>query len=690
MHQQLNSLVVVIIYLLMLPAVTFAQLPTPTYGWNLGNTLEPPCGEGCWGPAATQALIDAVVDAGFNTIRIPCAWDSNANQSTYVIDSTYMARVKEVVDWCYARNLYIIINCHWDGGWLEWYITDTVDSTINAKQNAYWTQIANTFINYDDHLLFAGCNEPGADTAAEMATLLTYEQTFIDAVRATGGNNTNRWLLVQGPNTDIDTTYNLMNTLPADTTSDRLMVEIHYYSPWQFCGLTEDAGWGNMFYFWGQDYHSDTMTSRNATWGEEDYLESQFQKMKTKFIDEGTPVLLGEFSATRRTGYPDLTGADLDLHLASRVHFHETVVDVANSKDLKPCFWDAGSSGTNGTWLFDRSTAVVVDADNITALTGGDNDTTSPAAPTGLTASLDVASVALNWNDNAEGDLKGYNVYRSVTSGSGYMKLNSSPVLDSEYTDTPPGGETYYVVTAVDTFLNESDDSNEVSVTTPFTAMGTILYELWTDIYGTAVSDLTSNANYPDNPSSTDQLTSLEGPTDFADYYGTRIRGYLYPPATGDYTFWIASDDNSELWLSTDGTPANATLIAKVINWTNSREWDKETETEQESASITLTTGQKYYIEVLQKEHGGGDNIAVAWSGPGISQEVIGGQYLSPWLTGLYGDFNNNGSVSVEDLAMFAERWVSNNCVLTSAIDLDGNCIADLYEFSQFAQNWMN
>jgi aryl-phospho-beta-D-glucosidase BglC (GH1 family) len=116
-----------------------AQLPTPTYGWNLGNTLEPPSGEGTWGPAATQAMINAVADSGFNTIRLPVAWNSHANQSTYVIDPAWMARVKQVVDWCYAKNLTVIVNCHWDGGWLENNITDTVNPTINAKMQSYWT-----------------------------------------------------------------------------------------------------------------------------------------------------------------------------------------------------------------------------------------------------------------------------------------------------------------------------------------------------------------------------------------------------------------------------------------------------------------------------------------------------------------------------------------------------------------------
>ena len=159
-----------------------AQFPSPTYGWNLGNTLEPPCGEGCWAPAATQAMINAVADAGFNSIRIPVAWDSHANQTTHVIDPTWLKRVKQVVDWSFAADLTVVINTHWDGGWLENNIGDTVNPTINAKMNAYWTQIANTFASYDERLLFAAANEPNADTAAEMSTLLAYEQTFVNAV----------------------------------------------------------------------------------------------------------------------------------------------------------------------------------------------------------------------------------------------------------------------------------------------------------------------------------------------------------------------------------------------------------------------------------------------------------------------------------------------------------------------------
>ena len=163
---------------------------------------------------------------------------------------------------------------------------------------------------------------------------------------------------------------------------------------------------------------------------------------------------------------------------------------------------------------------------------------------------------------------------------------------------------------------------------------GSILREYWTGISGTAVSDLTSNANYPNSPSGRDSLSSFEAPTNWADSYGTRVRGYLTAPSTGSYVFWIASDDNSELWLSTNADPANRTRIAYVPGWTNSRQWS--TYAEQQSAAINLVAGQTYYIEALQKEGGGGDNLAVAWAKPGQAtsapSEVVPGWVLTPWI----------------------------------------------------------
>ncbi len=373
---------------LLLNSQVYSQLPTAaeiademTIGWNIGNSLDVPGGETGWGnPRVNQDLIDAVSDAGFNTIRIPCSWDSHADQTTYEIDVNWLDRVSEVIDYCYANDLYVIINVHWDGGWLENNVTTAKQEEVNAKQHAYWTQIAEYFNEYDEQLLFAGANEPNVENAEQMEVLLSYHQTFIDAVRATGGNNASRTLVIQGPYTDIDKTNRLMNTLPTDTIEDRLMAEVHYYTPWNFCGLEQDASWGKMFYFWGEDFHSTTNTVRNANWGEEDAVESYFGKMKTKFADQGIPIILGEYGAIRRSS---LTGEDLELHLASREYYYKYVTSSAIQHGLIPVYWDNGYSGNNGFALFDRNNGAIVDQGAVDALIEGAQLGTSVDEKTG-------------------------------------------------------------------------------------------------------------------------------------------------------------------------------------------------------------------------------------------------------------------------------------------------------------------
>ena len=372
MEKLQNKILTSIACLLMLSAAAFAQLPTPTYGWNLGNTLEPPSGEGTWAPAATQQLINSVSAAGFNTIRIPVAWDHYANRRTLQIDPAWLARVKQVVDWCRAANLTVVINSHWDGGWFDSSGFTRFDSKVNAKMQSYWTQIANTFKTYDSGLLFCAANEPDVDTAAKTAVLLKYYQTFVNAVRATGGNNTTRWLVLPGPSTSVDRTYDWMNTLPTDPTPGRLAIDVHYY-PFQFTLMTTDETWGNMFYFWGQGYHTSvpSMLIRNSTWGEEADTLAEIQKMQTKFTSKGIPVLFGEFGAIRRTGYADLTGVELNRHLASRTYFDKKVVELCNQAGIKPIYWDDGGTNSNSFGLFNRNTATLVDVDSAVALTGG-------------------------------------------------------------------------------------------------------------------------------------------------------------------------------------------------------------------------------------------------------------------------------------------------------------------------------
>jgi len=355
----------------LFPVSGHTQLANPTYGWNLGNTLE-----ATWSGAVmpTQKLINNVAAAGFNTIRIPCAWDHNADPNTHVINASYMATVTQVVQWAQAANLTVIINDHWDGGWFETSNFNSFDTNVNAKLVSYWTQIANNFKGYNSKLLFAVANEPQVTSQAQTTVLLQYYQNFINAVRATGGNNQTRWLVLQGPGGgNIDNTNSWVTSLPSDP-AKHLVVEVHYYAPYQYALMTADASWGSMWYFWGQNYHSSSLTARNATSSnEESYVTAELQKMKTQFTSKGIPVLLGEFGAIRRTGTAGLTGASLNLHLASRTYFDKNVVSQANSMGIRPVYWDDSDngSGNNAFGLFDRSSGVLNRTDDARALTGG-------------------------------------------------------------------------------------------------------------------------------------------------------------------------------------------------------------------------------------------------------------------------------------------------------------------------------
>jgi len=333
-------------------------------GWNLGNSLEAIGGETAWGnPKTTRALIDKVKQSGFNGVRIPCSWDQYIiNRSTNQIKSEWLDRVKEVVQYCIDDSLYVLLNIHWDNGWLDGHINAQDQASINEKQKTLWKQIALKMRDFDEHLMFASANEPPVDDATQMSILLSYHQSFVNAVRSTGGRNTYRVLVVQGPSTNFDKSYTLMNTLPADPTTNRTMVEVHYYDPWQFCGLEEDASWGKMFYYWGKDYHSTTDPSRNSTWGEEDYADAEFQKMKTKFVDKNIPVIIGEYGVTRRNS---LSGDALTLHLSSRAYWSKYITKQASANGLLPFYWD------NGSGIFNRQNNTVSDQQLLDALVQG-------------------------------------------------------------------------------------------------------------------------------------------------------------------------------------------------------------------------------------------------------------------------------------------------------------------------------
>ena len=225
--------------------------------------------------------------------------------------------------------------------------------------------------------------------------------------------------------------------------------------------------------------------------------------------------------------------------------------------------------------------------------------------------------------------------YRLTMSGTGtiyYTLDGNDPRLDVSQS----------LATSQVTLLAEDAAKRILIPTAPTpTATGSILYEYWTGIAGGSVVNLTVQPDYPDYPDGGDHLTCFEAPTNWSDTYGARIVGYIHPPASGNYTFWIATDEFGELWLSTDDTSAHKVKIANVPGSATPRQWDKYTA--QKSNPIPLTAGQKYYVESLMKENTGNDNMAVTWSGPGVSKgEPIAGSFLSPaaakWYASYYDD----------------------------------------------------
>lgn len=318
-------------------------------GINLGNTLEacdnnvgiktnaPLSYETYWGqPKTTQAMIDGMKAAGFDTIRIPVAWMTNAThlyEGDYTIDAGYMDRVEEVVRYARKAGMYVIINDHWDGGWYGMFGSESAETRALAMEayKGMWQQIAERFRDYSDYLIFESANEELGGRFDENSPLycsdsvVTYltdderyaltneiNQTFVDVVRATGGNNATRFLLIAGYSTNIDQTCDDRFQMPKDTADSKLMVSVHYYDPWSYCGASSAASatkWGKV-----SDY---------------EYLDQQLAKM-TKFTEAGYGVVIGEYGA--------LPGSDglKDNTLA----YHTAFLDACTKYNLTNCLWD--------------------------------------------------------------------------------------------------------------------------------------------------------------------------------------------------------------------------------------------------------------------------------------------------------------------------------------------------------------
>jgi len=313
----------------------------------------------------TQAGINGMAAAGFNTLRIPVSWLTHADRRGN-IDPAFMAQVMSVVNWALADNMYVVVNEHWDNGWFDSNGFRNYSSQTNSKLQNLWTQVANNFKNSSTHLLFACTNEPDVSTQAGTNILLQYYQNFVNTVRGTGGNNATRWLILQAPGVSIDkaSSYiNLTTNWPTDP-AHSLMLECHTYDPFQFSQLQGDASWGAMYYFWGAPYHvSNQITNRNAAWGEEAYMDGENAKAKTNFVSKGIPVFIGEWRAVGKSPQPDLTGQYITQNRNSVTYWNYYNQHSMTTNGLSGACWQTDD-------IIDQTTGAVLDPDALKAVQG--------------------------------------------------------------------------------------------------------------------------------------------------------------------------------------------------------------------------------------------------------------------------------------------------------------------------------
>lgn len=375
-------------------------------GINLGNTMEATKALGekdnfteatdfeqNWGaPITTQEYIDAIHSYGFNTLRIPVGWSSMVSKDgTYTIDKKMLGRVEEIANYALNNGMYVIINDHWDYGW--WGQFGSADETVVAnawkRYESYWNQISERFKDYSDHLILESANEElgsrlndainedgysVAEADGGVKGILTeaqcYETTnqlnqkFVDIVRASGGNNANRHLLIAGYNTNIDKTVDDKFIMPEDTEENgktKLSVSVHFYDPWGFCG--DDAT--------GSSYTEIDKTKN----------ERSFDKL-SKFTEAGYGVIIGEFGVCN----PRQDGACKWL---------EDTIQIAADHDCLPVLWD-----TPGMY-FDRNACKMNYkdvAEMYNRITGANGETDSITANTG-TPTNDIVPVEITDQD---------------------------------------------------------------------------------------------------------------------------------------------------------------------------------------------------------------------------------------------------------------------------------------------------
>ena len=411
-------------------------------GWNLGNTLDAfndtitegsttDVYETCWGnPVTTKALIDKIKDAGFKTVRIPITWGPHIGAAPeYKVSEDWMNRVQEVVDYCIEDDLYVIINVHHDSNWC----IPTYDAEKDAtpKLKSLWTQVATHFKDYDDHLIFETLNEPrllnspeewsgGTHEGRDMVN--KYNQAALDSIRATGGNNDDRSVMVPTYAAACYSTTVDDFKIPDD---DHVIVSIHAYNPYWFAMATEG------------DYYTDK-------WGSDQdkkNMDSDFDYYYNSFVAKGTPVVIGEFGSINKD------------NLSSRVNHARYFVSSAMKRNMACMWWDnnysvAGKGETFGllkrddlSWFSPEiKDALIAGYTDVrgTGATDKEENTDKPATSTDLA----LASKLNSWDSGYQMDLIITNTTASDINGwTLKIKKSDLPISVSWDADLSDDGE---------------------------------------------------------------------------------------------------------------------------------------------------------------------------------------------------------------------------------------------------------
>jgi endoglucanase len=304
-----------------------------TVGWNLGNTFDAHGGgaedETYWGnPRTTQAMIDTVRNKGFNTIRIPVTFAEHVGSApNYTIDEAWISRVKEVVDYAFANDMYVILDTHHD---VNFWLKPIQSEAVIAEFTAIWKQVANYFKDYGDHLLFEGMNEVrtigsenewSGGTAEERAVINTLNSAFVRTVRKTGGNNKKRCLIISPYGHSAS--ENAMADLKIPARDKHIMVAIHAYTPYAFT-YQPNTSWEK--FTWDGSLKSDI-----------DYVMGLANKY---FVSKGTPVIITEFGAVSKLIYSN--DGTTKQNTSEVIKWLKDYMGAAKQYNIKCVWWDNG------------------------------------------------------------------------------------------------------------------------------------------------------------------------------------------------------------------------------------------------------------------------------------------------------------------------------------------------------------